>query len=322
MALYINHRAPLHSKPSMALDLSSSSCTARSLSSAPALAAVASLAPVERADWGRVTLVGAGPGDPELLTLKAARVLASASLVLYDHLVSDDVLAHVPATAQLIFVGKQSRNHTLPQEGIIDLMVRLAQAGQSLVRLKGGDPYIFGRGGEEAEALAAAGIACETVPGISAAQGAAAAMGMPLTHRDHAAMVVFATGHLQGPEDERTVALDWPALARPRQTVVIYMGVGPLPTISAQLIAHGMPPDTPAALIERATLPEQRRVVGTVQTLPELALAHEVKAPALIMLGATVALHGRIGPDALAAFATASAAETVPCTLPVHQQPT
>lgn len=296
----------MHTKPPMALDPSSSSCTARSLSSAPALAAAASLAPVARADWGRVTLVGAGPGDPELLTLKAARALAAARVVLYDHLVSDDVLAHVPATAQLIFVGKQSRNHTLPQESIIELMVRMAQAGQSLVRLKGGDPYIFGRGGEEAEALAAAGIACDTVPGISAAQGAAAAMGMPLTHRDHAAMLVFATGHLQGPEGERTVALDWAALARPRQTVVIYMGVGTLPVICTQLIAHGLPPDTPAALIERATLPDQRRVVGTVQTLPALGVEHQVKAPALIMVGATVALCERIGPEALAVHAAAA----------------
>ena len=171
----------------------------------------AALAPVPRSAWGRVTLVGAGPGDAELLTLKAARVLASASLVLYDHLVSKDVLQHVPTGAELIYVGKQSSNHSLPQEGIIDLMVRLAQAGRSLVRLKGGDPYIFGRGGEEAEALAAVGIACETVPGISAAQGAAAATGIPLTHRDHAGMLVFATGHLQGEGEERSVALDWAA---------------------------------------------------------------------------------------------------------------
>ena len=180
------------------------------LADAPSGGALPRLAPSE---WGRVTLVGAGPGDAELLTLKAARVLASADLVLYDNLVSSDVLGHVAVGAERIYVGKKSRNHTLPQEGIIELMVRLAQSGRSLVRLKGGDPYIFGRGGEEAEALAAAGIACDTVPGISAAQGAAAATGIPLTHRDHAAMLVFATGHLQGEEGERTVALDWAALA-------------------------------------------------------------------------------------------------------------
>ena len=245
--------------------------------------------------WGRVTLVGAGPGDAELLTLKAARVLASADLVLYDNLVSSDVLGHVAVGAERIYVGKKSRNHTLPQEGIIELMVRLAQSGRSLVRLKGGDPYIFGRGGEEAEALAAAGIACDTVPGISAAQGAAASAGIPLTHRDHAAMLVFATGHLQGEEGERTVALDWAALARPRQTVVIYMGVGTLPTICTQLIAHGLPASTPAAMIERATLPGQRSIVGTLQTLPALSVAHGVHPPALIMIGDTVTLQARIG---------------------------
>ena len=257
-------------------------------------------AAVPSAQWGRVTLVGAGPGDAELLTLKAARVLASASTVLYDNLVSNDVLAHVAQGAELIYVGKQSRNHTLPQEDIIDLMVRLAKEGRSLVRLKGGDPYIFGRGGEEAQALVAAGIACTTVPGISAAQGASAATGIPLTHRDHAGMLVFATGHLQGEEGERTVALDWDALARPRQTVVIYMGVGTLPTICAQLMRHGLAPDTPAALIERAPLPEQRTVVGSVQTLPELAVQHGVRAPALIVIGTTVSLHAVIGNGAAA----------------------
>ncbi len=265
------------------------------LADAPSGGALPRLAPSE---WGRVTLVGAGPGDAELLTLKAARVLASADLVLYDNLVSSDVLGHVAVGAERIYVGKQSRNHTLPQEGIIELMVRLAQSGRSLVRLKGGDPYIFGRGGEEAEALAAAGIACDTVPGISAAQGAAAATGIPLTHRDHAAMLVFATGHLQGEEGERTVALDWAALARPHQTVVIYMGVGTLPIICAQLIAHGLPASTPAAMIERATLPGQRSIVGTLQTLPQLSVAYGVNPPALVMIGDTVALHARIGSSA------------------------
>ena len=274
----------------------SAPCGALTSPASPALPALPAFpAPVPRAAWGRVTLVGAGPGDAELLTLKAARALANASTVLYDHLVSNDVLAHVAPGAELIYVGKQSRNHTLPQEGIIELMVRLAQQGRSLVRLKGGDPYIFGRGGEEAQALAAAGIACDTVPGISAAQGAAAATGIPLTHRDHAAMLVFATGHLQGEEGERTVALDWDALARPRQTVVIYMGVGTLPIICAELVKHGMAPDTPAAVIERATLPEQRTVVGSVQTLPALAVQHAVRAPALIVIGTTVSLHAVIG---------------------------
>ncbi len=250
------------------------------------------------ADWGHVTLVGAGPGDAELLTLKAVRVLSEARLVLYDNLVSREVLAHVPAQAERIYVGKKSRVHTLPQEDIIDLMIRLARSGRSLVRLKGGDPYIFGRGGEEAQALVAAGIACSTVPGISAAQGAAASTGIPLTHRDHAGMLVFATGHLQG-DDERTVALDWAALARPHQTVVIYMGVANLPTICAQLIGHGLPAGTPAALVERATRPEQRTIVGTLQTLPALSEQHGVRPPALILIGGTVSLQERIGGPAL-----------------------
>jgi uroporphyrin-III C-methyltransferase len=251
------------------------------------------------AQWGRVTLVGAGPGDAELLTLKAAKALAQASLVLYDNLVSQDVLQLVPEGAERIYVGKQSSNHSLPQEGIIDLMIRLARGGRSLVRLKGGDPYIFGRGGEEAQALAAAGVACETVPGISAAQGAAACAGIPLTHRDHAGMLVFATGHLQGEEGERTVALDWAALARPRQTVVIYMGMGTLPTICTQLIAHGLDGDTPAALVERATRPDQRTIVGTLRTLPTLSEQHGVHPPALIMIGGTVSLQAHIGGAAL-----------------------
>jgi len=238
--------------------------------------------------WGRVTLVGAGPGDPELLTLKAARVLANAELVLYDHLVSEAVLAHIAPGAERIYVGKRSRDHTLPQEGIIELMVQFARQGRSVVRLKGGDPFVFGRGGEEAEGLAAAGIACDTIPGISAAQGAAAATGIPLTHRETAGMLVYATGHLQGAQEDRTVQLDWSALARPWQTVVIYMGVATLPVVCEQLVAHGLPATTPAALIERATLPGQRCIVGTVDTLPGLAVRYGVKPPALIMIGEAV----------------------------------
>ena len=264
--------------------------------SQPAAPATPLLPPSE---WGRVILVGAGPGDAELLTLKAARVLASARVVLYDNLVSDEVLRLIPQDAERIYVGKRNSNHTLPQEGIIELMVRLAKAGKSLVRLKGGDPYIFGRGGEEAEALASEGISCETVPGISAAQGASASTGIPLTHRDHAAMLVFATGHLQGEGEERMVALDWAALARPHQTVVIYMGVGTLPVICAKLVEHGLSGHTPAALVERATRPDQRTIVGTLETLPALSVKHGVHPPALIMIGDTVSLQERIGGPAL-----------------------
>lgn len=242
----------------------------------------------------KVTLVGAGPGDPELLTLKAARALAAASIVLYDHLVSKDVLALAPPGADLVYVGKESAKHTLPQEDISALMIRLARSGRPVLRLKGGDPYTFGRGGEEAQALAAAGIAFEVVPGISAAQGAAAAAGIPLTHRDHASCVTWVTGHCRAGAQE-LVGLDWPSLVHPRQTLVVYMGLASLPMLSAQLIHHGMDPGTPAALIERATLPEQRTLIGTVQNLPSVARDHGVTAPALIVIGSVVDLHAQLG---------------------------
>lgn len=256
---------------------------------------------------GRVTLVGAGPGDPDLLTLKAAKALHLARLVLYDHLVSPEVLRHVAEDADLVYVGKQSSRHTLSQEAIIDLMLRLARNGRSLVRLKGGDGYIFGRGGEEAQALAAAGIAFDVIPGITAAQGAAASAGIPLTHRDHAATLVFATGHLREGRGKGQAeaqgegldgGLDWDLLARPRQTVVIYMGVANLRVICEQLIAHGLEASTPAAIVERATLPTQRCTVGTLQTLPAQALAQGVEAPALIVVGQVVALHAQLQREA------------------------
>lgn len=238
---------------------------------------------------GKVSLVGAGPGDPELLTVKAARVLHEARLVLYDHLVGDQVLALLPSDAERIYVGKESSCHSLSQEGIIDLMCQLARSGRSLVRLKGGDCYVFGRGGEEAVALAQAGIPFEVVPGITAAQGAGAYAGIPLTHRDHAGTLVLATGHLR---DDAQVGLDWSLLARPRQTVVFYMGVATLSTICTQLIVHGMAAETPAAIVERATMPEQRCLVGTLASLPDLAANHAVKAPALIIVGEVVSLQG------------------------------
>lgn len=240
---------------------------------------------------GRVTLVGAGPGDPELLTLRAVKALRGARLVLYDHLVGKEVLRYVAEDADLIYVGKEAAHHTLPQESIIDLMVRLARSGRPLVRLKGGDGFIFGRGGEEALALAEAGIPFDVVPGITAAQGAGACAGIPLTHRDHAATLVFATGHLRG-EDE--AALDWELLARPRQTVVIYMGLGTLPRISSELVRHGLPGHTPAALVEQASLPGQRCITGTLAELPTLAQTHRVQPPALIVVGDVVALQPQL----------------------------
>lgn len=243
---------------------------------------------------GTVTLVGAGPGDPELLTLKAARLLESAQLVLYDHLVGKAVLALVPRSADLIYVGKESGHHTLPQAQIGALMVRLARSGRSLLRLKGGDPYIFGRGGEEVQVLAAHGIPFDVVPGISAAQAASALAGIPLTHRDHAQSVVFTTGHLRDAGDADGGEPDWALLARPRQTIVIYMGVATLARSCRALIAHGLPATTPAAVIERAATPLMRTLTATLDTLPSLALAAAVRAPALIVVGEVVGLHGQL----------------------------
>lgn len=239
---------------------------------------------------GRVTLVGAGPGDPDLLTVRAARALRTARVVLYDHLVSDSVLELVNPAAERVYVGKQDRRHTLEQEKITELLVRIARTGTPVVRLKGGDPYVFGRGGEEAQALAQAGIPFDVVPGITAAQGMSAYAGIPLTHRDHAASVVFVTGHSK----ESGMEPDWAALARPRQTVVFYMGVGALPRICQQLIAHGLRADTPAAVVERATCAQQRVVGATLLTLPAVAAARGVKAPALIVVGSVVGLRDEL----------------------------
>lgn len=248
----------------------------------------------------KVTLVGAGPGDPDLLTVKAAHALRAAQVVLHDSLVSDDVLALVPPAAHRIYVGKRAGCHAMSQGAIIELMLKLARAGHAVLRLKGGDPYIFGRGGEEAQALAAAGIPFDVIPGISAAQGAAASAGMPLTHRDHARALVFATGHLRGEGDHKTLDLDWPMLARPRQTVVIYMGLGTLPIICEQLMRHGAAPHTPAAVVEHATCVDERVVDGTLETLPALARVQGVRAPALIVIGGVAALHAELATPALA----------------------
>lgn len=229
-------------------------------------------------------LVGAGPGDPELLTLRAARLMAAAEVVVYDYLVSDEILRFVNPRAERIYAGKQQACHTLSQDEINRLLVALARHGKRVLRLKGGDPFVFGRGGEEAEFLVRHGVKFEVVPGVTAASGASAYAGIPLTHRDHARAVVFVTGHLK----DGTTDLDWPMLARPRQTVVIYMGVTRLAEICAQLAAHGLDPATPAAVIERATTARQRVIAGTVATLPGLARAEAVKPPALIVIGEVV----------------------------------
>jgi len=242
------------------------------------------------AEAGTVYLVGAGPGDPELLTLRAASLLAQAEVIVYDHLVATAILDMAPAGVERIYAGKQRGNHALPQENLNLLLVRQAQAGKVVVRLKGGDPYIFGRGGEEAETLAEHGVPFEVVPGITAAAGVAAYAGIPLTHRNHAQACVFVTGHLK----DGSIALDWVGLARRRQTVVIYMGLLGLPTLCRELIAHGLPGDWPAAIVQQGTTAHQRTVTGTLATLPELAAAARLKAPTLIIVGEVVRLREKL----------------------------
>jgi len=239
---------------------------------------------------GTVYLVGAGPGDPDLLTLRAAQLLAEVDVLVYDALVSEPILERVNPKAVRIYAGKERGNHALPQEDINHLLVRLALEGKRVVRLKGGDPYTFGRGGEEVETLAAHGIPFEVVPGITAAAGVAAYTGIPLTHRDHAQACVFVTGHLQ----DGSMNLDWPGLARRRQTVVIYMGLHGLTTVCAKLIEHGLPPDWPAAIVQQGTTPNQRTVTGTLATLPRLAEQAHLKAPTLILVGQTVTLQEKL----------------------------
>lgn len=239
---------------------------------------------------GFVSLVGAGPGDPDLLTLRALRVMQAASVVLYDNLVSPRLVDLVRRDAERIYVGKQQDCHALPQGDINQLMVKLARQGKRVVRLKGGDPFIFGRGGEEIEALAEQGIAFEVVPGVTAAAGAAAYAGIPLTHRDCADACVFVTGH----HKDGTVQLDWEGLVRPRQTVVVYMGVGGLADICSQLVRQGLPASTPCAIVEKATLPEQRVIEGTLATLSRLAAEAVVRPPALLIVGEVVRLRSRL----------------------------
>lgn len=242
---------------------------------------------------GTVHLVGAGPGDPELLTLKAARLIAAADVIVYDRLVHPAVLAHARPGAETIYAGKERANHYMRQAEINELLVRRARAGQTVVRLKGGDPLVFGRGGEEIEALVEAGVPFTIVPGVTAATGCAAAAAIPLTHREHAQTLVIVTGHTKDGEPD----LNWRALCQPRQTVVVYMGHKALPSLCRRLIEEGLPADLPAALIENGTLPQQRTIRGTLRTLPALVDPDTLAGPALLVIGDVAAAMG--GPDSM-----------------------
>jgi uroporphyrin-III C-methyltransferase len=239
---------------------------------------------------GRVFLVGAGPGDPDLLTVRAARLLAQADVVVYDHLVGDQVLELIAPQAERIYAGKERQHHSMDQADINALLVRLARSGRMVIRLKGGDPFVFGRGGEELQALAAEGVAFEVVPGITAACGVASYAGIPLTHRDHAQSCLFVTGHLK----DGSCNLDWAALARPRQTTVIYMGLSGLAEICAQLVVHGLRADTPAAVVQQGTTLDQRVVSATLADLPARVAQAGLRSPCLIIVGEVVRLRDEL----------------------------
>lgn len=249
-----------------------------------------------------VYLVGAGPGDPDLLTVKALRLMGSVDVVVYDKLVAEPILALVPASTERIFAGKQASNHYMPQEKINQLLVDLARDGKRVMRLKGGDPFVFGRGGEEALHLARNGIPFEVVPGITSSAGCAAYAGIPLTHRDFAHSVRFVTGHTQGPDG---LGLNWESLADPDTTLVVYMGVTNVVEIARRLIAAGLAPATPAAAINEGTRAEQHVLVTTLAELPNTIDGNSLAGPTLIVIGKVVGLA-----DDLAWFEAALARRT------------
>tara|TARA_R110002074_G_scaffold114782_1_gene245395 strand:- start:22754 stop:24133 length:1380 start_codon:yes stop_codon:yes gene_type:complete len=239
---------------------------------------------------GKVYLVGGGPGDPELLTLKALRILQLADIIVYDRLVSPAVLNLARRDAERIYVGKKRSDHSVPQESINALLIKLAKQGKRVVRLKGGDPFMFGRGGEEIETLVDENIAFEVVPGITAASGCASYSGIPLTHRDHAQSCMFVTGHLK----DNTVNLDWDQLAKPNQTIVIYMGLIGLRQISEKLIARGLAADTPVALIQKGTTAEHMVIISDLTNIADKIDIIKPKPPTLIIIGSVVTLHNKL----------------------------
>lgn len=237
---------------------------------------------------GFVSLVGAGPGDPELLTLKGYRLIQNAEVVVYDRLLSPDILALANDSAEMIYVGKKVNFHCVPQQGINQILVDKAKEGKTVVRLKGGDSFIFGRGGEELEALSENQVSFEVVPGITAAAGATSYAGIPLTHRDHAQSVQFITGHFQQDGQE----IQWSSLAQPNNTLVFYMGLKQSSNITDNLLKHGLASDIPCAIIEKGTRSDQRVMIGNLEDLPKLA--QEAISPALIVVGSVVSLHKKL----------------------------
>jgi len=246
---------------------------------------------------GKVYLVGAGPGDPDLLTVKALRIITQADTVVYDRLVSPAVMDLLPHGAPRFFAGKSCKQKIMTQEEINELLISLATSGKNVVRLKGGDPFLFGRGGEEAVALAAANIEFEIIPGITSAQGCSAYAGIPLTHRGLATGVRFLTGHrMNSDETDSLLELNWKSLADPDTTLVVYMGLVNLDIIAAKLIEHGLPAETPAAAIEQGTMATQRIILATLYDLPQKVTSSKLEAPTLIIIGKVTKLADILQP--------------------------